>query len=350
MPHIWIEYSGNLALDTRALMRTVQAAAVGDGSLFPLAGARTRALRVDDCLVVDGHPDNAFVHVVLRIGHGRNDAQKAALGERVFQALTTALAPQMAARPLGISMQIEEADPVLNYKLNNYRDYLAARAAQTSAALAAPPRTVVGAALNTRQALAALGNAVDAPPYKAAPKAPVLYIKPVNTYAQDGDVITLPADITEVQVGATLGVVFARRATRLSESEALDVVAGYRVVADLSVPHASYFRPALKQQCRDGFCPIGRDLAPASAIANPDALDIEVWVDGVVAQRASTADLVRPVARLIADVTQFMSFEAGDMLLVGTPHDAPRLRAGQRYDIRIAQVGTLGNSLAAATV
>jgi 5-oxopent-3-ene-1,2,5-tricarboxylate decarboxylase/2-hydroxyhepta-2,4-diene-1,7-dioate isomerase len=178
----------------------------------------------------------------------------------------------------------------------------------------------------------------------------VLYIKPANTYAQDGDVITLPADITEVQVGATLGVVFARRATRLSETEALDVVAGYRVVADLSVPHASYFRPALKQQCRDGFCPIGRDLAPASAIANPDALDIEVWVDGVVAQRASTADLVRPVARLIADVTQFMSFEAGDMLLVGTPHDAPRLRAGQRYDIRIAQVGTLGNALAAATV
>ncbi|WP_454669308.1 fumarylacetoacetate hydrolase family protein [Achromobacter kerstersii] len=350
MPHIWIEYSGNLALDTRALMRTVQAAAVGDGSLFPLAGARTRALRVDDCLIVDGHPDNAFVHVVLRIGHGRNDAQKAALGERVFQALTTALAPQMAARPLGISMQIEEADPVLNYKLNNYRDYLAARAAQTSAALAAPPRSVVGAALNTRQALAALGSAVDAPPYKAAPKAPVLYIKPANTYAQDGDVITLPADITEVQVGATLGVVFARRATRVSESEALDVVAGYRVVADLSVPHASYFRPALKQQCRDGFCPIGRDLAPASAIANPDALDIEVWVDGVVAQRASTADLVRPVARLIADVTQFMSFEAGDMLLVGTPHDAPRLRAGQRYDIRIAQVGTLGNALAAATV
>jgi len=65
-------------------------------------------------------------------------------------------------------------------------------------------------------------------------------------------------------------------------------------------------------------------------------------------QRACTADLVRPVARLIADVTQFMSFDAGDMLLVGAPYDAPRLRAGQRYDIRISQVGTLGNRLAAA--
>ncbi|KAG1256918.1 hypothetical protein G6F68_009553 [Rhizopus microsporus] len=62
-------------------MRTVQDAAVGDGTLFPLAGARTRALRVDDCLIVDGHPDNAFVHVVLRIGHGRSDTQKTALDE-----------------------------------------------------------------------------------------------------------------------------------------------------------------------------------------------------------------------------------------------------------------------------
>ena len=348
MPHIWIEYSGNLALDTHALMRTVQDAAVGDGSLFPLAGARTRALRVDDCLIVDGHPDNAFVHVVLRIGHGRSDAQKAALGERVFKALSAALAPHMAMRPLGISMQIEEADPVLNYKQNNYRDYLAARAAQANAALAGPPRTVVGAALNTRQSLDALGDSVNAPPYKAAPRAPVLYVKPANTYARDGDTIALPADVDEIEVGACLGVVFSRRATRVSEANALNHVAGYRVVADLSVPHASYFRPALKQKCRDGFCPMGDTLTPVSAVADPDALDIEVSVDGVVVQRATTADLVRPVARLIADVTQFMSFEAGDILLVGTPHDAPRVRAGQRYDIRIEQVGTLGNMLAAA--
>lgn len=349
MPHIWIEYSGNLKLDTPALMRTVQDAAVGDGTLFPLAGARTRALRVDDCLIVDGHPDNAFVHVVLRVGHGRSDAQKAALGERVFHALTTALAPHMAANPLGISMQIEEADPVLNYKVNNYREYLAARAADAVAARAAPPRTVVGTALNTRQSLEALSSAMHAPPYNAAPKAPVLYIKPANTYAQDGAVITLPADVDEVEVGACLGVVFSRRATRVGEAEALRYVAGYRVVADLSVPHASYFRPALKQKCRDGFCPIGHGMAPAASIADPDALEIEIHVDGALALRTRTADLVRPLARLIADVTQFMSFEAGDMLLVGAPHDAPHLRAGQRYDIRIPQVGTLGNLLAAAT-
>ncbi|WP_242610024.1 fumarylacetoacetate hydrolase family protein, partial [Achromobacter xylosoxidans] len=251
-----------------------------------------------------------------------------------------ALAPEMARRPLGLSLQVEEADAVLNYKHSNYREYLAARAA-------ALPRTVAGAALNTRQALAALGEAMNAPPYQAAPRAPVLYIKPANTYAADGDAIALPADVPEVRIGASLGIVFGRRASRVSEAEALAHVAGYRVVADLSAPHDSYFRPALKQQCRDGFCPIGRELAPVAAVPDPDALGIEVWVDGALAQRASTADLVRPVARLIADVTEFMSFEPGDILLAGARADAPLARAGQRYEIRIAQVGALGNTLIA---
>ena len=235
------------------------------------------------------------------------------------------MAAQMAARPLGLSLQIEEADPVLNYKLNNYRDYLKARA---EAALR-PPRTVVGAALNYRQQLGA-GRSRARPAHQRPPQAPVLYIKPANTHAQDGDAILVPADVAEVQVGACLGIVFGRTATRVSAAQALDYVAGYRVVADLSEPHASYFRPALKQQCRDGFCPIGRDLTPAASVANPDALDIEVLVDGQTAQRATTADLVRPVARLIADVTAFMSFEPGDILLAGVPAGAPRLRAGQR--------------------
>lgn len=131
MPHIWIEYSSNLRpqLELPKLMKTIQDAAIDDGSVFPLAGARTRGVCIDDYLIVDGHPDNAFVHVTLKIGHGRDLQTKKQLGERVFAALREATAPIMAARPLGLSMQIDEADPVLNYKNNNYREYLKARAA-----------------------------------------------------------------------------------------------------------------------------------------------------------------------------------------------------------------------------
>ncbi|GAA5235766.1 5-carboxymethyl-2-hydroxymuconate Delta-isomerase [Verticiella sediminum] len=131
MPHIWIEYSANLApsIDLPAVMAEVQAAAVGDGSVFPLAGARTRAVPVQDYRIADGHPDNAFVHVLLRVGHGRSEAERDALGQRVFATLRKAFAPIMAQRPLGLSLQVDEAHPTLNYKHSNYREYLAERAA-----------------------------------------------------------------------------------------------------------------------------------------------------------------------------------------------------------------------------
>ncbi|MBV7485823.1 5-carboxymethyl-2-hydroxymuconate Delta-isomerase [Bordetella sp. BOR01] len=131
MPHIWIEYSNNLRprLDVPQLMRTVQDSAIDDGSVFPLAGARTRAIAIEDYLIVDGHPDNTFIHVTIKIGHGRDAAEKQRAAERVFAALRAYTAPLMALLPLGLSLQLEEADPVLNLKHNNYRQYLQARQA-----------------------------------------------------------------------------------------------------------------------------------------------------------------------------------------------------------------------------
>lgn len=210
------------------------------------------------------------------------------------------------------------------------------------------PRTVVGLLMNYRQSLAALGDAVHQPPYKAPPKFPVLYIKPANTYADDSQDIALPADVPEVRIGACLAVEFARSATRVTAEQALAYVAGYRVVADLTVPHAVFYRPPMKQKCRDGFCPISRTLTGVASVADPDALDILVSIDGEVAQRANTADLVRPVAQAIADVTEFMTLHAGDLLLVGVPHAAPAARAGQSFQIGIAGVGSLSNNLVAA--
>lgn len=129
MPHIWVEYSSNLeaGIDVPALLKTVQDAFIGDGTVFPFAGARTRGVPVADYLIVDGHPDNAFVHVLLRIAKGRSEADKSEAGSRTFAAVKAFLAPVMAARPLGISVQMEEADEALNFKTSNYRDYLKQR-------------------------------------------------------------------------------------------------------------------------------------------------------------------------------------------------------------------------------
>lgn len=210
------------------------------------------------------------------------------------------------------------------------------------------PRTVVGVLLNYTQTLVQLAPVMDQPPYKAAPKAPVLYIKPANTYAAEGDDIVVPTDVDEVEIGACIGVVFDRKVTRVDAAQALDHVAGFRIVADLTVPHTEYFRPAIKQRCRDGFCPIGSNITPRAAVNDFASLVIEVYVDGQMVQQAYTRDLVRPVAQLISDVSQFMTFDTGDVLLIGLPAHAPRVRAGQRYEIRIDPLGSLSNRLIAA--
>ncbi len=204
--------------------------------------------------------------------------------------------------------------------------------------------TVYGTLLNHRDALAALGEQVHAAPYKAPPKAPVLYIKPRNTWAQPGAAVAVPADAPELEMGATLGLVIGRTACRVSVADALSHVAGYVVMNDISVPHAAVYRPSMRFKCRDGFCPMG-PVVPASSHINPDALAITVALDGTVVHHSSTANLVRPVAQLLADVTEFMTLHPGDVLAVGVAAGAPRARAGQRVTIAIEGIGELAHTL-----
>ena len=206
--------------------------------------------------------------------------------------------------------------------------------------------TVYGTLLNHRDALAALGQAVNEPPYKAPPKAPILYIKPRNTWIDAGEAIVVPAGVLELEIGATLGLVIGRAACRVSEADALSLVAGYVIVNDVSMPHDSYYRPSLRFKARDTFCPIGPFVA-RDAIGSPDALGIAVTIDGATVQRASTAGLIRSAARLIADVSDFMTLVPGDVLSVGVAAGAPRARAGQRVGIAIDGLGRLDNPLVA---
>jgi 5-oxopent-3-ene-1,2,5-tricarboxylate decarboxylase / 2-hydroxyhepta-2,4-diene-1,7-dioate isomerase len=211
-----------------------------------------------------------------------------------------------------------------------------------------PPRrgTVYGCLLNHHDALAALGAAVHEPPYKAPPKAPVLYIKPRNTWVGPGDAIVVPQGVEALEIGATLALVVGHPVSRVTETEALSCVAGYVIVNDVSVPHASYYRPSLRFKARDTFCPIGA-FVPRDAVGTPDALDITVEIDGEVVHRAGTAGLIRPAGRLLAEVSAFMTLAPGDVLMLGVAAGAPRARVGQRVSIAIDGLGRLDNPLVA---
>ena len=199
---------------------------------------------------------------------------------------------------------------------------------------------VYAALLNHAPQLAALGDAVHQPPYKAPPQAPVLAVRPRNTLALDGGTVVIPADAEGVQLGASLGIVIGRVACRVPAAQALQWVAGYTLVNDLCLPHASHYRPAVRFKARDGFCVIGPGVLPASAIADPDALAVQIEIDGHLAQTTDTTGRRRGVAQLIADVSDFMTLQPGDLLLLGASAAAPLARPGQSVTISIAGLGT----------
>jgi 5-oxopent-3-ene-1,2,5-tricarboxylate decarboxylase/2-hydroxyhepta-2,4-diene-1,7-dioate isomerase len=202
---------------------------------------------------------------------------------------------------------------------------------------------VYGTLLNHRSALAELGDKAARPPYDAPPRAPVLYIKPRNTLAVSGDAIEIPAGLSELEVGACLGLVIGRTACRVPEETALHHVAGYLIVNDVSAPHETFYRPSIRFKARDGFCPLGPAVVARDAIVDPDALTLRTHVDGVLVQTSSASDLVRSAARLLADVTEFMTLSPGDVLALGVARPAPRVCAGQRVDIVADALGTLSN-------
>lgn len=205
--------------------------------------------------------------------------------------------------------------------------------------------TVYGTLLNYKGAYEALEPLMGEAPYQAPPKAPILYIKPANTFISSGLPIPMPTDAAELEVGACLGIVFGKTAKQVKKAEALDYVKGYTVVNDISIPHESVHRPAVKQKARDGFCPIGPWLTDKQAIRNPNQLQIRVLINGEVKQENNTRNLIRSIEELVDDVTAFMTLYAGDVLLVGVPEHAPLAKENDRVTIEIEGVGTLENTL-----
>lgn len=205
-------------------------------------------------------------------------------------------------------------------------------------------RTVVGAFLNFTGAWKAMEPLMHQAPHFKPPQHIVLYVKPANTWRVSGDAIVLPEGVEEVEVGATLGVVMGAAASRVHERDALNYVAGYVAVNDVTVPHASVLRPPIKQKCRDSFCPIGT-MTDSHCVPNPDDLEIRAFVNGELKATHSTRNLVRSVSRLMAEVTEFMTLEAGDILLVGTPENLPRARAHDLVAVEVAGVGRVENRI-----
>ena len=222
-----------------------------------------------------------------------------------------------------------------------------------------PRGTVYGTLLNFRRECALWAPKMVEPPYLAAPRAPVLYVKTANTFVPAGAAVSVTG---EAQLGATLGLVIGgfesnealagasqAQGTINHEADALARVAGCVLIDDLSLPHASYYRPAIRWRNRDGFLVCAPAVTPAHEV-DLKTLTIEARVNGVRVQTVDLSTLVRDAASLLSDVSAFMTLQPGDVLLLGTDclpdGTRPHAKAGDHVEISAPGLTALVHTLA----
>lgn len=125
MPHFIAEYTDNLEpqADLPVLFEKVHRV-LGDSGVFPLGGIRSRGVRLDTWRMADGKHDYAFVHMTLKVGHGRDLATREAVAQAVFAVITEHFAELQAQRLLALSFEMIELHPQLNFKQNNVHAFL----------------------------------------------------------------------------------------------------------------------------------------------------------------------------------------------------------------------------------
>lgn len=187
------------------------------------------------------------------------------------------------------------------------------------------------------------------------PDYPIVFSKYSNTVIGSGDAIVLPKVTEQVDYEAELGFVIGKRARYVSEADALDYVAGYLNVNDVS---ARDYQTRTSQwtmgKSFDTFAPMGPALVTAEDVPDPHNLGIRLWIGDEMLQDSSTSQLIFSVPRLLAAISEVMTLEPGDIVSTGTPpgvgaaRTPPRwLRPGETVNMEIEGLGVLSNPVVA---
>lgn len=155
----------------------------------------------------------------------------------------------------------------------------------------------------------------------ATPTEPILFLKPSSSICGPYDGVEIPRGSEKTDWEVELGVIIGRRAKYVDEAKALDYVAGYCLVNDVS--ERAYQLERLGQwdkgKGHDTFAPIGPWLVTSDEVPDPQALPLWAEVNGKRYQDGSTANMIFNVKTLISYISQFMTLEPGDIISTGTP-------------------------------
>lgn len=195
---------------------------------------------------------------------------------------------------------------------------------------------------------------------------PHVFMKPPSTTLNHpGANIQIPAiSPNHIDWEIELGVIIGRRARRVTESDALNFVAGYTIVNDISdrrfcpnpgreTTDRDVFFDWLHGKWHDGFCPVGPCVRSAESLTNPQNLGLQLTVNGEIKQNSNTSQQIFSVAAVISFISQFVTLEPGDLISTGTPSGVGAttnsfLQPGDHLAATIEGIGVLKNQMVAS--
>ncbi len=177
------------------------------------------------------------------------------------------------------------------------------------------------------------------------PQTPLIFLKPPTAVIGTEDNIIYPEMSKRVDYEGELGVVIGKKASHVTEEQALDFVFGYTCFNDVT---------ARDLQNKDGQWTRGKGFDTFAAIgpcietnADPANCPVETYLNGELKQKGNTADLIFPVHVVISFISQVMTLLPGDIIATGTPSGIGPMQPGDSVEIRIAPIGVLRNHVVA---
>jgi len=185
------------------------------------------------------------------------------------------------------------------------------------------------------------------------PKEPIVFMKAITSLNGPNDDIVIPRDAEKTDWEVELGVVIGTKAQYVEEADALDYVAGYTIVNDVSERAFQLERGGTwtKGKSCDTFAPVGPWLVSADEVGDPQALDLWLDLNGERKQNSNTSDMIFNVRQIVSYLSRFMTLLPGDVIATGTPSGVgsglkPQrfLKAGDKVKLGIARLGEQGQT------
>ncbi|MFK5927570.1 MAG: fumarylacetoacetate hydrolase family protein [Desulfuromusa sp.] len=182
------------------------------------------------------------------------------------------------------------------------------------------------------------------------PDRAVIFCKPPCSLLPDGGLIEIPGHSNDCHHELELALLVGKTGKGIQEKNALSYLAGYGVALDLTLRdiQSEQKKKGLPWEIAKGFdtsCPIS-DFTPVEEIANPNNLELTLKVNGEVRQQGNTNQMMRPVEKIIAEISNFFTLEIGDIILTGTPAGVSSIVSGDLLEGTIEKLGLLQVSVA----